>query len=121
MNKSVPTLLGIAIILLVVVLVVLVFNYKLTQELGKGGQVMGTTTTEALTGVELPEETIGAEEALGRREPASQAQPSPAITHPERVGERRAQAERRRTERMKAAEETKGTPPGGEQPESTGP
>ncbi len=73
MNKSVPTLLGIVIILLVVVLVVLYFNYKLTEKLGGGGIVVGTESTQALTGVQPPKEEIGTPEALGARQPQGSA------------------------------------------------
>jgi len=89
MNKSVPTLLGIVIILLVVALVVLVYNYKLTQELGKGGQVVGTKTTEMLTGVEPAKEVIGAETVLGARAPKTQAEPSPLAGRATRPGSSR--------------------------------
>jgi len=116
-NKQVPTLLGIVIILLVVVLVLVAYNYKLMQELSSGGQVVGAKSTEALTGVDLPEEQIGAEEALAARAGKVEAQPSPAMRFPERVGERRAKAEERRAEHMKAAEETKAAPPTGHEPE----
>lgn len=92
MNKSVPTLLGIVIILLVAVLVVLLYNYKMTQEIGKGGIPVGTVGGELLTGVEQPKEQIGAPEVLGAREPQAEQWRAPT----RRPGMRAAPAEERR-------------------------
>jgi hypothetical protein len=113
MNKSVPTLLGIVIILLVVVLVVLVFNYKLTQQLGAGGTVVGTQSTEALTGVTLPTEEIGTGEVLGAQKPNVQPQPSPALRAGTREG-RRAGERRGEGRRGGRAGQPAGTAPGGD-------
>jgi hypothetical protein len=54
MQKNVPTLLGILILLVAVVLVVLIYNIKLTQELGVGGRATGTIGGEMLTGEDAP-------------------------------------------------------------------
>ncbi|MGD0110867.1 MAG: hypothetical protein ABSD48_03315 [Armatimonadota bacterium] len=54
MNKSVPTLLGILIILVVAVLIVLVYNIKLTQQLGTGATPTGTYGGQILTGEKAP-------------------------------------------------------------------
>ena len=67
MNKSVPTLLGVAVILLVVVLVVLLYNIQLTKQLGNGLSVVGTVGGEKLTGVEQPTTQISPNEALAAR------------------------------------------------------
>jgi hypothetical protein len=69
MNKSVPTLLGIVIILLVVVLAVLIVNYKTTKGLGEGKQLVGTVGGELLLGEESPEEFIDTSTVTGSREP----------------------------------------------------
>jgi hypothetical protein len=99
MNKSVPTLLGIVIILLVVVLVVLWFNYKMTQQLGAGAIVVGTKGGELLTGVKAPKEEIGTGEVLGAKQPKVEPQLSPAMRPGTRAGrmaqERQAQRGRR--------------------------
>ncbi len=67
MNKSVPTLLGVAVILLVVILAVLFYNIKLTRELGEGATVVGTIGGEQLTGVEQPKVAISPNEAIARQ------------------------------------------------------
>jgi hypothetical protein len=69
MNKSVPTLLGIVIILLVVVLAVLIVNYKTTKGLGEGKELVGTVGGEILMGEEAPEEFIDTSTVTGSREP----------------------------------------------------
>lgn len=86
MNKSVPTLLGIAIILLVVVIVVLVYNIKLTQDLVKGGSVVGTVGGRTLTGEQTPTEEISPYEAMGRQ--ASEAKPVATPRQAQREGGR---------------------------------
>ena len=88
MNKSVPTLLGIVIILLVVMLVVLVFNYKLTQQLGTGATVVGTQSTKTLTGVTPPMEEISPSEVLGAQKPQVQPKLSPALQPGTRASKR---------------------------------
>jgi hypothetical protein len=77
-NRSVPTLLGIVIILLVVALVVLIYNLRLTTALARGETVVGTVGGRAMTGVETPEEVISPIEALGAPEPAGKAMPAEA-------------------------------------------
>ncbi|MBN1458185.1 MAG: hypothetical protein JXA57_01525 [Armatimonadetes bacterium] len=106
MNKSVPTLLGIVIILLVVVLVVLVYTYKMTQELSAGGQVVGTVGGEVLTGVEAPEEDIGTSEVLGAREPESQAEQLPGVST--RAGEKMEERSEGQQRESRQAERTAG-------------
>ena len=106
MNKSVPTLLGIVIILLVVVLVVLVYTYRMTQELSAGGQVVGTVGGRVLTGVETPEEEIGASEVLGAREPESQAEQLPGPSS--RAGEKMEEKELGQQRESRQAEKTAG-------------
>ncbi len=100
MNKSVPTLLGIVIILLVVILVVLVVNYQVTKGIGEGGRVVGTVGGEVLTGEEAPEEYIPAS-ALGGR-----AEPEEAQTLDPKARERGALARQEAQERREKAEET---------------
>jgi hypothetical protein len=67
MNRSVPTLQGIGVILLVVILVVLIYNIQLTKQLGAGASAVGTVGGEKLTGVEQPKVLIGQDEALARQ------------------------------------------------------
>ena len=105
MNKSVPTLLGIVIILLVVVLAVLIVNYRLTQGLGRGERVVGTVGGDLLTGEESPKEFIDETSALAGGE-KTEPQLSPAMRPESRAGERRAAARQRREG------EGAGAPPG---------
>ncbi|MFB3880779.1 MAG: hypothetical protein ACE149_05920 [Armatimonadota bacterium] len=113
MNKSVPTLLGIVIILLVVVLVVLYFNFKMTQELGSGATAVGTRGGELLTGVKAPKEEIGASEVLGAREPEGEAKLSPAMKPGSRASRMSAERQGRQTRRAGRAGAAEGTKPGG--------
>ncbi len=99
MNKSVPTLLGIVIILLVVILVVLVVNYQVTKGIGEGGRVVGTVGGEMLTGEEAPEEYIPASALGGRAEQEAQQLPA-------RARERGAEAQKEARERREQVEET---------------
>jgi hypothetical protein len=66
MNRTVPTLLGVIIILMVGVLVLLIYDYKLTSGLAMGNSVVGTVGGEMLTGVDQPTTQIGASEARSR-------------------------------------------------------
>ena len=50
MNRTVPTLLGVVIILLAALLVVGIFNLRLYGQLAGNGQVVGTQLHERLTG-----------------------------------------------------------------------
>ena len=65
MNRHVPTLLGIVIILLVVLLVLGIYNYKLSERMSQGGEVVGTVGGQALTGQEQPAPQITPSEVLG--------------------------------------------------------
>jgi hypothetical protein len=108
-NKSVPTMLGIVIILLVVVLVVLFINYRTTQAIGRGERIVSTVGGELLTGEEAPREFIDETSATSRT-PEVEAKQSPMVTDPvarERQQERKAQID----ERRRAAQEGE-TPPG---------
>jgi hypothetical protein len=98
MNKSVPTLLGIIIILLVVVLAVLVVNYKVTKGLGEGQTVTGTVGGQVITGTEAPKENIEGSTVLGSRqpEPVEPTQVSPE--QQQRMTENREKMEERREE-----------------------
>jgi hypothetical protein len=97
-NKSVPTLLGIVIILLVALLVVGFYQIRLQRELTAGKTVVGTVGGEVLTGVDMPEEEIGTVEVLGAG-PEGEVKPSPATSPDTRAGERRREAEGKRTAR----------------------
>ena len=101
MNKSVPTLLGIVIILLVAVLAVGIINYRVTQGLGAGKELVGTKGTPLLTGEPLPEEVIDETSALGRE--AERPEPT-TIPREARTSERRQAAEGRRGQRRAAGE-----------------
>ncbi len=107
MNKSVPTLLGIVIILVVVILVVLIVNYQVTKGIGAGGRVTGTVGGEVLTGEEAPDEFIGESELGGRAEQEAQQLPARAR---ERGAEARREAEKRRQEAEETGEPVKGGP-----------
>jgi len=71
-NRSVPTLLGIMIILMVAMLVMLIYDYRLTSGLASGATIVGTVGGELLTGVDQPTETISATEVAGRQRPHTQ-------------------------------------------------
>lgn len=109
MNKSIPTLLGIVIILLVVVLVVLIIHIRITQGIARGERIVGTKGGELLTGEKAPTEYIDETSALGDRGDQSEPQLSPAMRPDSRAGQRRQEAAQRRGTRRSA--ETS-TPPG---------
>jgi len=77
MNKSVPTLLGILVLLVVAVLVVLIYNIKLTNQLGQGLTPTGTVGGEVLTGAKAPTEEL-APAPGGTREGQAKAAAMPA-------------------------------------------
>lgn len=64
MSKHVPTLLGIVIILLVVLLVLGIYNWKLSERISQGGAMVGTRSGQALTGQQQAEPQISPSEAL---------------------------------------------------------
>jgi len=66
-NRSVPTLLGIMILLMVAVLVVLIYDYRLTSGLAAGQTVVGTVGGEMLTRVQQPTEQISPSEVFARQ------------------------------------------------------
>jgi hypothetical protein len=99
MSKSVPTLLGIIIILLVVVLAVLIVNYQTTKGLGEGKQVVGTVGGEMLTGEKAPGEVIDASTVTGSREPEPAEAKTFTPEQQERVQERRGEVEQRQEQR----------------------
>lgn len=99
MNKSVPTLLGIVIILLVVILVILIVQYQVTKGLGEGKQVTGTVGGEILTGVEAEDEYTPASALGGKAEPEEPTQLSP------KAMERRTEAQAEVRERKERAKE----------------
>ncbi len=66
MNRTVPTLLGVIIILMVGTLVLLIYDYKLTSGLASGNSVVGTVGGEMLTGVDQPTTQISASETRSR-------------------------------------------------------
>ena len=101
MNKSVPTLLGIVIILLVVVLIVLMYSLRMTQAIGRGERVVGTVGGELITGEEAPDEFIDETSALG----GNADRPEPTTIRPDaRASERRQAGEGRRGQRRAAGE-----------------
>jgi len=53
-NKGIPTLLGLAIILLVVILILSVYNLTMVAHLTRGERVVGTTVQKVLSGGEMP-------------------------------------------------------------------
>ena len=66
MSRSVPTLLGIMIILMVVMLVLLIYDYRLTSGLASGAAVVGTVGGQLLTGVDQPDEQIAQSRTIVR-------------------------------------------------------
>jgi len=58
MNRNVPTLLGIVIILLVAILVIGVYNLLEYRQLAAGNVVVGTRAHETLTGQQPPAEVM---------------------------------------------------------------
>jgi len=95
-NKSVPTLLGIVIILLVVVLAVLIVNLQTTKGLGQGKQVVGTVGGEMLTGEQAPDEVIDASTVAGSREPEPVEPITVTPEQQQKMSENRQKAEERR-------------------------
>ena len=61
-----PTLLGVAVILLVVILVLSIYHMTMLARLAEGEKVVGTTAQKLLGG-EVPSEEADASEALGAR------------------------------------------------------
>jgi hypothetical protein len=99
MNKSVPTLLGIVIILLVIVLAVLIVNYQTTKGLSEGKQVVGTVGGQILTGEEAPEEFIDTSTVTGSREPEPVEAKTVTPEQQQRMREQRREGEQRREQR----------------------
>jgi hypothetical protein len=90
-NKSVPTLLGIAIILLVVIAVFTVFQYKFYSQMANGGVVVGTSAHQMLTGAEPQGEQVSASDVLASRmEKRTPITISPSRKMQEKAGERMA-------------------------------
>lgn len=79
MNRSVPTVLGIIIILMVAALVMLIYDYKLTVELASGSTLVGTVGGRLLTAAEQSTEQPGmrtvSKDASGVRPRASPVEP----------------------------------------------
>ena len=67
MNKSIPTLLGIAIILLVVIAVFTVFQYRFYSQMASGAVVVGTSAHQMLTGAEPQGDQVSPSDALAAR------------------------------------------------------
>ena len=67
MNKSVPTLLGVAIILLVVIAVFTVFQYRFYSQMASGAVVVGTSAHQMLTGAEPEGDQVSATDVIGKR------------------------------------------------------
>lgn len=66
MNKTVPTLLGVAVILLVVILVLSIYHMTMLARLAEGERVVGTTAQKMLGG-EMASEDISPSEVLAAR------------------------------------------------------
>lgn len=67
MNRSIPTLLGLAIILLVVILVLSIYTMTIMSRMAQGEKVVGTVATKALAGGETPVAEPSASEVLSER------------------------------------------------------
>ncbi len=67
MNKSIPTLLGLAIILLVVILVLSIYTMTIMSKMAQGEKVVGTVATKALAGGQAPAAEPSASEALAEQ------------------------------------------------------
>jgi hypothetical protein len=65
-NKTVPTLLGVAVILLVVILVLSIYHMTMLARLAEGERVVGTTAQKMLGG-DTASEDISPSEALAAR------------------------------------------------------
>ena len=93
-------------LLLVVVLIVLMYNLRMTQAIGRGERVVGTVGGELLTGEDAPDEFIDETSALSNVD-----RPEPTTIRPEgRASDRRQAAEGRRGQRRAAGETAQ--PPG---------
>jgi len=77
-NKNVPTLLGIAIILLVVLVILGIYQIAMYNRMATGQTVVGTTGGKILTGVEPPTEEISPSEVLSKQLEKPPATVSPA-------------------------------------------
>ena len=120
MSRSVPTLLGVMILLMVVMLVVLIYDFKLTSELATGGAVVGTVGGQLLTGVEQSEEAISASEALGRQGTKSKPlPPTGARKAPAKTQKMMGRAEQR-SRRGQMARRDNGRGPGGGEKQEAG-
>jgi hypothetical protein len=106
MSKSVPTLLGLAIILLVAILVVLVMNYQVTKGIGEGKMVVGTKGGEVLVGQDAPDEYIDASALGGRAEPVEARRLDPDTRR--QAVEARQEAEKRQKEAAETGEPVRG-------------
>ena len=103
MNKGIPTLLGVSVILLVVILVLSIYNLSMLGHLAQGDRVVGTTVQKVLSGGQLPEAEASVTEAAGRPLPHQQARSQGAMQaksgKTQAVEGRRAKREEQRSDR----------------------
>ncbi len=107
MNKSVPTLLGLAIILLVVILVLSIYTMTIMSRMAQGEKVVGTVATKALAGGETPAAEPSASEVLSERMTERE---TVSPTEVQKKEDKSGQAVERQTRRE---EEMRGTARGG--------
>ncbi len=112
MNKGIPTLLGLAIILLVVILILSVYNLTVVSHLARGERVVGTTAQKVFSGGEMP----GREGHGGRaREAPGAGKPVVSATELQEKGARTRKGE----ERQAKSEERQGSRRSGRQASTT--
>jgi hypothetical protein len=104
MGHKVPTLLGIAIILLFALLVIGIYQIAMYSRLAQGQTVVGIAGQSLLTGVEPPTETVSAPAATPVRKPAiNPAQAQARAGRSERVMKAQQQREARMGQRRGGA------------------
>jgi hypothetical protein len=111
MDRSVPTLLGITIILMVAVLVVLIYDFRVTYYLATGHAMVGTVGGRMLSPGETPSDQAG-----GREQRAAPARISP--TDRQRAHGRLHQVQQTRRRGQQRRLEQRPHKPGGEARES---
>ena len=103
-NKTVPTLLGVAIILLVVILALSIYHMTMLARLAEGERVVGTTAQKMLGG-NVASEDISPSEPLGARmskkEVVSPAEVQRKAGNTEKVQTRQSKREARRGARQR--------------------
>jgi len=100
-NKGIPTLLGVSVILLVVILVLSIYNLSMLGHLAQGDRVVGTTVQKVLSGGQLPGAEASASGDVGVPLPHQQVR-SPAAMQAKAGKTQEVQARRAKREEQRA-------------------